>query len=114
MVRSLKIPEIYASQLVHLRYGHPLWYPEPEESGEVDIGDVGYITDGTFNRLFNARYDPNHEKNKNGVPENFDKLLVSDEDISERKRMVEPGTSLVSDSVRKVEINASAGLPAYV
>ncbi|GJE97253.1 hypothetical protein PsYK624_134690 [Phanerochaete sordida] len=35
-------------------FGHGMWYPEPHKSaGELQIGDVGYLKDGAFIRLFN-------------------------------------------------------------
>ena len=37
-----------------LRQGVALWYPEPHESGEVRIGDVGYIREGAFVRLLHV------------------------------------------------------------
>lgn len=45
--------EIYASSLQTLSVGHALWFPEPHDSGEPQIGDVGFILDGSFVRLFN-------------------------------------------------------------
>ena len=33
--------------------GYPLWFPEPHDTGEPQIGDVGYLEDGAFVRLFN-------------------------------------------------------------
>ncbi|EKM56558.1 uncharacterized protein PHACADRAFT_253757 [Phanerochaete carnosa HHB-10118-sp] len=45
--------EIYSSCLASLHEGHALWYPEPHESGEPQIGDVGFIHRGAFIRLFN-------------------------------------------------------------
>ncbi|EKM58891.1 uncharacterized protein PHACADRAFT_191205 [Phanerochaete carnosa HHB-10118-sp] len=45
--------KIYASSLQTLHLGYALWYPEPHRSGEPQIGDVGYIRDGAFIRLFN-------------------------------------------------------------
>ena len=33
---------IYANELLHHGYGHPLWMPDPDTSvNEVEIGDVG-------------------------------------------------------------------------
>ncbi|EKM58798.1 uncharacterized protein PHACADRAFT_191130 [Phanerochaete carnosa HHB-10118-sp] len=32
---------------------HALWYPEPHESGEPQIGDAGFVHEGAFIRLFN-------------------------------------------------------------
>ncbi|EKM58787.1 uncharacterized protein PHACADRAFT_191123, partial [Phanerochaete carnosa HHB-10118-sp] len=52
--RPLSAPdEIYASSLQTLHLGHALWYPEPHESGEPQIGDVGFMFEGAFIRLFN-------------------------------------------------------------
>ncbi|EKM58829.1 uncharacterized protein PHACADRAFT_88060 [Phanerochaete carnosa HHB-10118-sp] len=45
--------EIYSSSLQTFRLGHALWYPEPHGSGEPQIGDVGFIREGAFVRLFN-------------------------------------------------------------
>lgn len=49
---------VYAGKLSCLCLGYPLWYPEPDDKiGEVQIGDVGYVSDGAFTRLFNVRAD---------------------------------------------------------
>ncbi|EKM58887.1 uncharacterized protein PHACADRAFT_248999, partial [Phanerochaete carnosa HHB-10118-sp] len=45
--------EIYASSLQTLNQGHALWFPEPHGSGQPQIGDVGFILEGAFVRLFN-------------------------------------------------------------
>ncbi|GJE85152.1 WD40 repeat domain-containing protein [Phanerochaete sordida] len=47
---------IYAQALTTtLSHGYPLWWPEPLETGEIQIGDVGYIDEnGVFVRLFNT------------------------------------------------------------
>jgi len=50
-------------------YGHALWDPSPEEPGRpVEIGDVGFIRDGKFHRLFNAL-------NPEDVPEGYAPLV---------------------------------------
>ena len=60
--RPLSAAEIYPSSLSILRKGYALWYPEPHETGELQIGDVGYINDGAFIRLFNLNTaKPEHE-----------------------------------------------------
>ena len=49
--------DVYAEQLFPMTYGHALWYPQPDElTGHqpIEIGDVGYIMDGAFVRLFNV------------------------------------------------------------
>jgi hypothetical protein len=41
--------------------GYALWEPGPEgEYGRVKIGDVGYIRQGKFHRLFNALLSADH------------------------------------------------------
>jgi hypothetical protein len=44
---------VYSSSLASLGLGHALWYLEPHDTGELQIGDVGYIRDGSFVRLLN-------------------------------------------------------------
>ena len=47
--------DIFAQELSHLGHGHPLWYPEPcPDSGEIRLGDFGYLREGSFYFLFNA------------------------------------------------------------
>ncbi|EKM51722.1 uncharacterized protein PHACADRAFT_262040 [Phanerochaete carnosa HHB-10118-sp] len=54
MFRHLPAPyKIFSSSLSSLQEGHALWYPEPHESGEPQIGDVGFLLRGAFIRLFN-------------------------------------------------------------
>jgi hypothetical protein len=67
-------------------YGHALWEPS---SGDfyhfVEVGDVGYIIQGRFHRLFNILLPENHPSHKNfGVPDyhkpfkpNVSKHLIS-------------------------------------
>ncbi|EKM58892.1 uncharacterized protein PHACADRAFT_88567 [Phanerochaete carnosa HHB-10118-sp] len=45
--------KVYSSSLQTLHLGYALWYPEPHKSGEPQIGDVGFIREGAFIRLFN-------------------------------------------------------------
>ncbi|KAI0715782.1 hypothetical protein C8T65DRAFT_694606 [Cerioporus squamosus] len=73
---KLKAWDIYAKELGHLGYGYPLWVPEPSpESGEVRLGDVGYLSQGKFCFLFNCMRGVDDPVNRNGVPEGF-KLFV--------------------------------------
>ena len=58
-----------------MRYGTPLWRPEPSPSG-VEVGDVGYISPqtGSWQKFFNILYPESHERNKDGTPDNFQPL----------------------------------------
>ncbi|EKM58726.1 uncharacterized protein PHACADRAFT_182972 [Phanerochaete carnosa HHB-10118-sp] len=63
---------VYADQLVGRGYGLPLWHPEPTpEHGEIEVGDVGYVSEGQFIRLFNAMRPEQDPLNALGVPKGF-------------------------------------------
>ena len=48
--------DVYREQLSSLYHGCALWKPEPVENlyDKVSIGDVGYIYNGFFYRMFNV------------------------------------------------------------
>ena len=58
-------------------YGHALWEPGPGKLyGAVEVGDVGYISEGKFHRLFNALLPADHASHGNfGVPEYHEPLV---------------------------------------
>ncbi|KAN0133862.1 hypothetical protein V8E53_008294 [Lactarius tabidus] len=62
----------------HPAYGHALWEPSPGYSyPAVEIGDVGFVREGRFHRLFNVLLpaeDPSHENY--GVPEYHEQLTL--------------------------------------
>lgn len=111
MGKSSKAPELYASQLVHLGHGHPLWYPEPTKHGVIEIGDVGYIDGGCFYRLFNALCDQDDPVNEAGVPSGFVRLRFPDTLRHRRSGVVEPGVLLTSDSVQMCKVESGVQLP---
>jgi hypothetical protein len=46
---------IYREQLSSKYHGIPLWRPSPSKGPDhISIGDVGYLDDGAFIRIFNA------------------------------------------------------------
>lgn len=112
MGKSLKAPELYASQLVDLGYGHPLWYPEPTKDGVIEIGDIGYIDDGSFRRLFNALCDEKDPVNEAGVPSGFVRLRFPDTLRHRKSGIVEPGTPLTSNSVQMHKVELGGQIPA--
>ena len=53
---------VYPSSLSVLCQGHALWYPEPHVTGEAQIGDVGFVREGAFIRIFNLNSSrPEHK-----------------------------------------------------
>ena len=57
-------------------YGHALWEPSPPRlNSPVEIGDVGFIREGRFHRLFNALLSADHPSHTFGVPEYHEPLI---------------------------------------
>lgn len=111
MGKSLNPYEVYASQLIHLGYGHPLWDPEPPKSGPVEIGDVGFVSEGRFHRLFNAIRSQDDPINQGNVPGSFVQLCLPDEQRDFVSHVVNPGEPLCSDSVQKNKFGFGADVP---
>jgi hypothetical protein len=70
---------IYREQLSSQYNGVALWHPNPDEDlydcGHISIGDVGYLCDGNFLRMFNVTLpwdDPSNEKH--GKPYEYEPL----------------------------------------
>ena len=69
-------------------FGHALWEPDPGSNPAVEVGDVGFVRNGKFYRLFNALLPANHPSHENsnfGVPEHHEQLQL-------RVRNHDPGT----------------------
>jgi hypothetical protein len=60
----------------HPAYGHALWVPSPGELySTVEVGDVGFIREGKFHRLFNVLLPKGHPSHENfDVPEGHEPL----------------------------------------
>ena len=71
---------VYREQLRSLYHGLALWNPDPPKRifnnvSNLSIGDVGYLQEGTFIRMFNVTLPWDHESNRTlGVPEPYDRL----------------------------------------
>ena len=66
-------------------FGHALWEPNPGEFPPVEIGDVGFIRDGKFHRLFNALLPAQHPSHESrGVPEGYEQLELRFRDHIDR------------------------------
>jgi hypothetical protein len=71
---------VYQEQLTSLYHGLALWRPNPVEDiyDQVSIGDVGYISEGVFIRMFNVTLPWNDESNRKlGEPERYDSLTFT-------------------------------------
>lgn len=58
-------------------YGHALWDPDPGMLySRVEVGDVGFVRNGRFHRLFNALLPADHPSHSDlGVPEDYEPLI---------------------------------------
>jgi hypothetical protein len=71
---------IYRDQLSSLYQGLALWDPKPVENlhkqpGHVSIGDVGYLDNGAFIRMFNVTLPWDDPSNKLlGKPEKYEHI----------------------------------------
>ncbi len=70
--------DVYRDQLTSLYHGLALWNPNPPKSiyDRVSIGDVGYVREGVFIRMFNMTLSWDHESNRTplGKPERYESL----------------------------------------
>lgn len=72
---------IYREQFWPPHHGFPLWNPNPVEGvyNQVSIGDVGYISEGAFIRMFNVTLPWDDESNKAlGEPYSYGLLCLDD------------------------------------
>lgn len=107
--------EVYAGELKKtLKEGDALWFPEPLAGGEVQIGDVGYMHEGAFIRLFNVvdpeKYPVPTATEPDILPEQFEPLNDRRaKRLDERPRALGPGPYKSKSVVtRTVEASASA------
>jgi hypothetical protein len=70
--------DIFRGQLAfkYPAYGYALWEPSPSRPYNlVEVGDVGFIREGRFHRLFNALLPADHPSHQSGVPEYHQPLI---------------------------------------
>jgi hypothetical protein len=68
---------VYRDQLTSQYHGLALWNPNPPKTiyNHVSIGDVGYVHEGVFIRMFNVILPWDHESNRTlGEPEPYESL----------------------------------------
>lgn len=70
--------DVYRGQLTSLLHGHALWEPDPIHLyAQVSVGDVGYVREGCFFRMFNALLEWNDPSNYSLCePEPYDPLVL--------------------------------------
>ncbi|TCD64003.1 hypothetical protein EIP91_004671 [Steccherinum ochraceum] len=107
--RAFNGPQIYADEMSLLGFGTALWEPAPTTYTKVEIGDVGYISDGQFQFLFRACEAQGTRVEGQDVPRGFVQLDVGPI-LRPQPRM--PG-ALQSKSVRRIgqDLSISSEIP---
>jgi hypothetical protein len=65
---------VYREHLTSLYLGLALWDPAPDSTinDRVSIGDVGFVREGAFSRMFNVILKHDHQSNqKIGKPDHY-------------------------------------------
>ena len=77
--------DIYRDELAlaHPGFGTALWDPSPGIFPPVEVGDVGFISEGKFHRLFTALENKDHPSNTNSYckPDDYEPLWTKRGDI---------------------------------
>ena len=79
--------DIFREQLAikYPSYGYALWEPSPTNPNRpVQIGDVGFVREGRFHRLFSALLPANDPSQEIGVPEHHKPLAPTVSDHVDR------------------------------
>ena len=65
--------------IAHPTYGYALWESDPgEQYPPLAVGDVGFIREGKFRRLFNALLSEDHQSHERfGVPGGHEPLQLT-------------------------------------
>ena len=73
---------VYSSGLADLHEGHALWRPEPHAgTGKPQIGDVGYMSEGAFIRLFSLNPSLKPEQQVTFWPKPFKPATLLDPEV---------------------------------
>jgi hypothetical protein len=95
--------DVYQKHLSFLSQGLALWSPNPLENiyDRVSIGDVGYIDEGAFIRMFNVIRPSDDPSNGNyGEPDHYEPLYFHGNTI---RRTTFDATNYCSSSVFRGE-----------
>ncbi|KAK7460819.1 hypothetical protein VKT23_008748 [Stygiomarasmius scandens] len=114
----------YALMLMPQGHGYPLWIPEPNDAlpseyrnDGVRVGDVGLITDGAFNFLFNICLEKDHPINRwHGVPQGFRPIEYNPRSTHSIPNRHRPGAPICSLGTEEFQLSAEGaaqipGLP---
>ncbi|KAH8105466.1 quinon protein alcohol dehydrogenase-like superfamily [Cristinia sonorae] len=115
LFRGDPTPVVYAEQLSTRGHGYPMWDPCPCTETvddplvfDVTIGDVGYLKEGAFKRLFNVCQPADALINRYGVYDSFEPLEFSARLADRKKNFFDPGF-IMSKSLKSMQVGLEAG-----
>ncbi|OSD00766.1 YVTN repeat-like/Quino protein amine dehydrogenase [Trametes coccinea BRFM310] len=108
--------DVYASSLAPLGKGYPLWYPDPDNpEWEVEVGDVGYVREGSFKHLLRTTRTAEEQQPHNMVPDDYIRFYNPNVVITgPRESITQP--VLHSRAIKKLEVSGggSVSVPTSV
>ncbi|KAI9070073.1 hypothetical protein FKP32DRAFT_1670731 [Trametes sanguinea] len=105
--------DVYASSLAPLGKGYPLWCPDPDyPEWEVEVGDVGYLWEGSFKHILRTTRIEGELQPHNIVPENYVRFYHRNLVIIGPRESITQSV-LHSKEIRQLEVSggASADVP---
>ncbi|KAI9058611.1 WD40 repeat-like protein [Trametes sanguinea] len=102
--------DVYASSLAPLGKGYPLWYPDPDyPEWEVEVGDVGYVREGSFKHLLRTTRAEDEPQPHNMIPEDYVQFYNRNVVITgPRESITQP--VLHSRAIKKLEVSGGASV----
>lgn len=86
-------------------YGYPLWHPELPDDLEIQIGDVGFLRNGAFWRIFNATKAEGEPSNtSNGVPDSYRPFHIKQTFLAKQENVIQK--KLASRDIDQFDIEA--------
>ncbi|KAI0285681.1 hypothetical protein BC826DRAFT_1178973 [Russula brevipes] len=105
---------VYREQLSSHYLGLALWDPAPDPTinDRVSIGDVGFVREGAFSRMFNVTLSHNHPSNRTvGEPDHYDPLDLG-KFVNSRKPTLDKGDYLSRQVSSEENDNPQAAKPS--
>ncbi|CDO76417.1 hypothetical protein BN946_scf184925.g4 [Trametes cinnabarina] len=102
--------DVYASSLTPLGKGYPLWVPDPDTpEWEVEVGDVGYLRDGSFKHLLRATNAEGQPQPHGMVPGDYVQFYHPNVVVTgPRESITQP--VLHSRTIKKLEVSGGASV----
>ena len=100
--------KIYADELIPRGYGYPLWCPEGLPNTDIPrIGDVGYVSAGSFVRLLNVMEPKDSGMYEGGPPKDYEPLVYDEDQLYDARDGALPTCVVSSRGVKHFEVTGN-------